>query len=132
MDTVTVSLPSADLGQVMSAMRAWLDQHRVQPSVFRYAAIGGGELLVRLDFTIAGDAKDFALEFRPHQRTRGSDRRRLRHSVTTVRPPPLEQKRRGRAARERAPLPAEYRRDPDLEPGGRTGYELRRCPGAGR
>ncbi len=73
MHTVMVFLHSADLGKVMSAMRVWLDGRHAQPSIFRYEAVGYGALLLKLDFVAAEEAKDFALEFRPHQRSRGSN-----------------------------------------------------------
>ncbi len=85
MHTVMVSSPGADMGAVMSAMRLWLDRHHVQPSAFRYEAVGAGRLLLKLEFAAGDEAKDFALEFAAPQRRASNVERRLRHTVATIR-----------------------------------------------
>jgi hypothetical protein len=93
----------------MSAMRVWLDAHHVQPSVFRYEAAGDGELLLNLDFMVAGQAKGFALEFGHQHRNQGGHRRMLRHPAATMRPPLLSRRTRARAGSRSALSLAECR-----------------------
>jgi hypothetical protein len=66
MRAVIVLVPSADLAEAMTAMRYWLDSYQIQPSLFRYHDIGGGELLMELDFPIEWEAEAFVAGFGAH------------------------------------------------------------------
>jgi hypothetical protein len=62
MFAVEVALEKDLLVPLMSQMRLWLDQRRVQPSSFRY--LGGSPLAtVRVGFKVEGEAYDFAEHF---------------------------------------------------------------------
>ena len=74
MHTIMVPLHAVDLAQVMTMMRRWLDEHQVQPSLFRYDNVGEGELTVKLDFAACGDADVFAAAFCARQEP-GEERR---------------------------------------------------------
>ncbi len=92
----------------MSAMRIWLDRYHVQPSAFRYEAVGNGRLLLKLEFAAGDEAEDFGLEFAPPQRSASSMEGRLRHSVATIRCSlPIPRKARGQTGGERRALRAE-------------------------
>jgi hypothetical protein len=74
MPTVMVPTPAADLAKMMSAMRSWLDRHQVQTPVFRYDVLGGGGLLMKLDFDGDRDAEAFAEEFEVRQTNATADK----------------------------------------------------------
>jgi hypothetical protein len=76
MHTIIVPLRAVDLGEVMTTMRRWLDEHEVQPSLFRYDNFGVGQLMMKLDFAACGDADAFAAAFCTHQRSGAAGRRR--------------------------------------------------------
>jgi hypothetical protein len=107
MHTVMVSLPRADLAEVMSAMRAWLDEHRVQPSVFRHDVIGGDKLLLKLDSTIAIEARDFALPICNSATEPGRRPAKAASLCAILAPAPIARRTKGRAGRGRALLRAE-------------------------
>ena len=44
-DAVRLQVPGGGLGTAMSAIRAWLDAHHIQPSNFHTVPDGGGYLL---------------------------------------------------------------------------------------
>jgi hypothetical protein len=62
MFAVEVALEKDLLVPLMSQMRLWLDQRRIEPSSFRYR--GGSPLAtVRVGFKVEGEASDFAEHF---------------------------------------------------------------------
>lgn len=67
MRTIMVAMRAVDLAAVMAAMRQWLDDHQVQPSLFRYDNAGNEELMAKLDFAADRGAEDFAAAFGRHQ-----------------------------------------------------------------
>ncbi|SRR6266478_1588224 len=62
MHTVTMQTDVMDLREQMNAMRAWLDDHRCELSAFNCHQSGAG-VLVSVGFTLAADAKAFAIRF---------------------------------------------------------------------
>ena len=62
MSAVELRLSSSDLPREMGAMRAWLDQHRFEPSGFSCRDVDDG-VIVSLEFKIAHQAVAFAERF---------------------------------------------------------------------
>ena len=62
MSAVELRLSPRDLPREMGAMRAWLDQHRFEPSGFSCRDVDDG-VLVSLEFKIAYQAYAFAERF---------------------------------------------------------------------
>jgi hypothetical protein len=62
MRTVTVRVPSADFAERMSAMRLWLDDHRFEPSKFKYSE-DGNNVSIDVDFKVAAEAAAFSAQF---------------------------------------------------------------------
>jgi hypothetical protein len=70
MQAVVIRVKPADLSIRMAAMRAWLDEHRVDLSTFSCSQLGDG-VLVRAEFRRGQQAAAFADSFggradRPH------------------------------------------------------------------
>jgi hypothetical protein len=101
MPTIMVSLRAVDLAQAMTAMRRWLDEHRVQPSLFRYDNLGDEKLAVKLDFAAVSDAEGFAAVFCAYQTGAAAGKRRtLSYSIAAdTRFPPLVRRADGRIRR---------------------------------
>jgi hypothetical protein len=60
--TVEIRRPLADMTRMMSAIREWLDDQRIEPDAFR--SITQGETVVfRLDYKIENEAKACAERF---------------------------------------------------------------------
>ena len=49
-------------GSPLAAMRAWLDEHGVEPASFRYST-GGAGITFRVDFTAEDLARELAAQF---------------------------------------------------------------------
>ena len=62
MRTVTMQMDVVDVREQMNAMRAWLDDHRCELGAFNCHQSGAG-VLVSVVFTLAADAKAFAIRF---------------------------------------------------------------------
>jgi len=60
--TTEIRAPEANFAEEMTRMRTWLDSRRFEPAVFRYDHIDGA-VIIRVDFTVAGEAAAFAREF---------------------------------------------------------------------
>ncbi len=62
MRTVEIRLQPEGLFALMGAMRMWLDERRFEPSSFTTHDCGA-QVLVRIDFKVAGEAEAFARQF---------------------------------------------------------------------
>ena len=62
MYSVEVCRDGDDLAAPMVQMRTWLDNERIQPSVFRFSIIPAGTIF-RLEFKSASGAEAFAQAF---------------------------------------------------------------------
>jgi hypothetical protein len=62
MFAVEVTLEQGLLVPLMSQMRLWLDQRRIEPSVFRYV-VGSPLAAVRVGFKVENEAAAFAEHF---------------------------------------------------------------------
>lgn len=60
--TTEIRTPEAEFAAEMTRMRTWLDGNRFEPTVFRYDHVEGA-VLIRVDFTVPGEAAAFAREF---------------------------------------------------------------------
>jgi hypothetical protein len=61
--TTEVLIPDAnDLFQRLTDMRVWLDDHRYEPSTFKYFYLDSG-MMIRVSFKIDDEAEAFALRF---------------------------------------------------------------------
>ena len=63
MATTEVLIPDAnDLFQRLTDMRVWLDDHRYEPSTFKYFHLDPG-MMIRVSFKIGDEADAFAQKF---------------------------------------------------------------------
>jgi hypothetical protein len=62
MSTMEILVREDALVETMSAMRQWLDRHRVEPRTFHYA-FGSPDVRMRIDFNRETDATEFAAAF---------------------------------------------------------------------
>jgi hypothetical protein len=55
---------TASIGEIMNAMRSWLDAQRIEPLEFRMRPVGGGQSVeFELRFSTADDAALFEQQF---------------------------------------------------------------------
>ena len=52
-----------EMASTMSAMRAWLDRERFEPTAFRYTFTSTGGVVCRIDFPAESEAAVFAKAF---------------------------------------------------------------------
>jgi hypothetical protein len=52
-----------EMASTMSAIRAWLDQERFEPTAFRYTFTTTGSVVCRIDFLAEDEAEGFAKAF---------------------------------------------------------------------
>ena len=62
MTRTMVKLCNDTLGDTMARMRAWLDERRFEPDVFRYETSVDGAT-IRVEFKVAAEASAFANAF---------------------------------------------------------------------
>lgn len=62
MRTITIRVLAVDFAERIAAMRIWLDEHRVEPSRFKYSD-DGNDLLIDVSFEVADDAAAFSVRF---------------------------------------------------------------------
>jgi hypothetical protein len=62
MCTITVRVRSVDFAELITAMRTWLDEHRFEPSMFKYSE-DGNDLLIDVSFEVADEAAAFSARF---------------------------------------------------------------------
>ncbi len=62
MRTITIRMRAVDFAERMTAMRAWLDEHRCEPSRFKYSE-DGSDLLIDVSFRAAVEAAAFSARF---------------------------------------------------------------------
>jgi outer membrane lipoprotein-sorting protein len=62
MRTITIRVRAVDFAERMNAMRLWLDEHRIEPSRFRYSD-DGNDILIDVDFKNATEAAAFSAQF---------------------------------------------------------------------
>jgi hypothetical protein len=63
MHIVEIRRHGADLGAIMAQMRAWLDHHQAEPSLFELSFLPDREIRFRLQFQNASDALAFVRVF---------------------------------------------------------------------
>jgi outer membrane lipoprotein-sorting protein len=61
MRTIT-RVRAADFAQRMTAMRIWLDEHRFEPSRFKYSE-DSNDVLIDVEFKVAAEAAAFSARF---------------------------------------------------------------------
>ena len=62
MRTVTIRVNPADFVEQMTAMRLWLDDHRFEPSTFRYSE-DGNDIVIDVGFKVEAEAAAFSTRF---------------------------------------------------------------------
>jgi hypothetical protein len=62
MHTITVRVRAVDFADHMTAMRIWLDQHRLEPSRFRYSE-DGDDISIDVSFEDTVEAAGFSARF---------------------------------------------------------------------
>ena len=62
MRTITIRVPVDDFAERMTAMRLWLDDHRFEPSTFKYSE-AGNDVLIDVSFKVAAEATAFSGRF---------------------------------------------------------------------
>ena len=62
MHTITIRVPGVDFAERITAMRIWLDEHRFEPSRFKYSE-EGNDLLIDVSFNVADAAAAFSARF---------------------------------------------------------------------
>jgi hypothetical protein len=62
MRTITVRVRAVDFAELITAMRTWLDEHRFEPSMFKYSE-DGNDLLIDVSFEVADEATAFSARF---------------------------------------------------------------------
>lgn len=62
MHTITVRVRAVDFADQMIAMRIWLDEHRLEPSRFRYSE-DGDDILIDVSFEGTVEAVRFSTRF---------------------------------------------------------------------
>jgi hypothetical protein len=79
MHTITLRVRGVDFAERITAMRVWLDEHRFEPSRFKYSE-EGNDLLIDVSFNVADEAAAFSAQFNG-----GST-----HTTSTSLAPPVE------------------------------------------
>jgi len=72
MHTVEIRVPRRELSERMAMMRMWLDERRFEPSTFN-CRDAEEDVLVRIEFKVASEAKAFAAHFNGRLVGFGSD-----------------------------------------------------------
>ena len=62
MHTITIRVRAVDFAERIAAMRIWLDEHRFEPSRFKYSE-DGNDLLIDVSFEVADEAAAFSARF---------------------------------------------------------------------
>ncbi len=62
MRTITIRVRAVDFAERIAAMRIWLNEHRFEPSRFKYAE-DGNDLLIDVCFGVADEAVAFSARF---------------------------------------------------------------------
>jgi hypothetical protein len=62
MPTITTRVRAVDFAERIAAMRIWLDEHRIEPSRFKYSE-DGSDLLIDVSFNDAVAAGAFSARF---------------------------------------------------------------------
>ena len=62
MHTITIRVPGGDFAERITAMRIWLDEHRFEPSRFKYSE-EGNDILIDVSFKVADEAAAFSARF---------------------------------------------------------------------
>jgi hypothetical protein len=62
MCTIKIRVRAVDFAERMTAMRLWRDEHRFEPSRFKYSE-DGGDVLIAVDFEVAAEAAAFSAGF---------------------------------------------------------------------
>jgi hypothetical protein len=62
MRTITIRVRAIDFTERMAAMRLWLDDHRFEPSRFKYSE-DGNDVLIDVGFKVAAEAAAFSAQF---------------------------------------------------------------------
>lgn len=62
MHTITLRVRGVDFDEQITAMRVWLDEHRFEPSRFKYSE-DGNDLLIDVSFNVAVEAAAFSARF---------------------------------------------------------------------
>jgi hypothetical protein len=62
MYTITLRVRGVDFAERITAMRVWLDEHRFEPSRFKYSE-DGNDLLIDVSFNVAVEAAAFSARF---------------------------------------------------------------------
>lgn len=62
MRTVTIRVRAVDFAKRMTAMRIWLDEHRFEPSRFKYSE-DSNDVLIDVEFKVAVEAAAFSAWF---------------------------------------------------------------------
>jgi hypothetical protein len=62
MRTITIRVRAVDFAERIAAMRIWLDEHRFEPSRFKYSE-DGNDVLIDVSFKVAVEAAAFSARF---------------------------------------------------------------------
>jgi hypothetical protein len=62
MRTIAIRVRAVDFAELIAAMRIWLNEHRFEPSRFKYAE-DGNDLLIDVSFEVDDDAAAFSARF---------------------------------------------------------------------
>ena len=62
MRTITIRVRAVDFSEWIAAMPIWLDEHRFEPSRFKYSE-DGNDLLIDVSFEVADEAAAFSTRF---------------------------------------------------------------------
>jgi hypothetical protein len=62
MRTITIRMRAVDFAERIAAVRIWLDEHRFEPSRFKYSE-DGDNLLIDVSFEVADEAAAFSARF---------------------------------------------------------------------
>ena len=62
MRTITIRVRAVDFAERIAAMRIWLNEHRFEPSRFKYSE-DGNDLLIDVSFEVADEAAAFSTRF---------------------------------------------------------------------
>lgn len=63
MHTVAIRLSAAAFSEEMKAMRVWLDERKLQPSIFEYQDVGN-YLAVKVSFKARAEAEIFEKKYK--------------------------------------------------------------------
>jgi hypothetical protein len=62
MHTVSIRVRVEDFAERMTAMRLWLDDHRFEPSTFKYSE-ADKDILIDVSFKVAAEGNAFSVRF---------------------------------------------------------------------